>query len=230
MHESQRPTPRLVLGETGQLCSQRIDLGAELTNAPQRGIHILTTHRRQLGTRERVAPCLRQRRPNGGQPGRTAGRGCAAARPAAHPSARSTAGPGPASPPRVLAGSTTPATGQQHGAASAAQMRSAAHALCNSTVTGDNTWVTLHGRQRARHGRSGSLSPSICRARAYPQPPSTPSRHVGQPIPPTANRNSTRTTSASTVTIGASKHYSAAPRKPAKASAGCRALISSSSH
>jgi hypothetical protein len=47
-------------------------------------------------------------------------------------------------------------------------MRSAAHALCNSTVTGNNTWVTLHGRQRARHGRSGSLSPSICRARAYP--------------------------------------------------------------
>ena len=33
-----------------------------------------------------------------------------------------------------------------------------------------------------------------------------------------------------TVTIGASKHYSAAPRRPAKASAGCRALISSSSH
>jgi hypothetical protein len=62
MHESQRPTPRLVLGETGQLCSQRIDLGAELTNAPQRGIHILTTRRRQLGTRERVAPCLRQPR------------------------------------------------------------------------------------------------------------------------------------------------------------------------
>jgi hypothetical protein len=57
MHESQRPTLRLVLGETGQLCSQRIDLGAELTTAPQRGIHILTTHRRQLGTRERVAPC-----------------------------------------------------------------------------------------------------------------------------------------------------------------------------
>jgi hypothetical protein len=70
-------------------------------------------------------------------------------------------------------------------------MRSAAHALCNSTVTGNNTWVTLHGRQRARYGRSGSLSPSICRARAYPQPPNTPSRHVGQPIPPTANRNST---------------------------------------
>src|ERR1700752_1067891 len=44
-------------------------------------------------------------------PGRTAGRGCAAARPAAHPSARSTAGPGSASPPRVLAGSTTPANG-----------------------------------------------------------------------------------------------------------------------
>src|SRR5271166_59880 len=43
-------------------------------------------------------------------------------------------------------------------------------------------------------------------------PRTTPSRHVGQPIPPTANRNSTRTTSASTVTIGASKHYSAAPR------------------
>ena len=70
MHESQRPTLRLVLGETGQLCSQRIDLGAELTTAPQRGIHILTTHRRQLGTRDRVAPCLRQRRPNGGQPGK----------------------------------------------------------------------------------------------------------------------------------------------------------------
>jgi hypothetical protein len=34
------------------------------------------------------------------------------------------------------------------------------------------------------------------------QPSSTPSRHVGQPIPPTANRNSTRTTPASTVTIG----------------------------
>ena len=99
---------------------------------------------------------------------------------------------------------------QQHGAASAAQMRSAAHALCNSTVTGNNTWVTLHGRQRARYGRSGSLSPSICRARAYPQPPNTPSRHVGQPIPPTANRNSTRTTSASTVTIGAA--HSSVPR------------------
>ena len=60
---------------------------------------------------------------------------------------------------------------QQHGAASAAQMRSAAHALCNSTVIGNNTWVTLHGRQRARYGRSGSLSPSICRARAYPSRP-----------------------------------------------------------
>lgn len=48
MHESQRPIPRLVLGENGQLCSQRIDLGAELTTAPQRGIHILTTHRRHL--------------------------------------------------------------------------------------------------------------------------------------------------------------------------------------
>jgi hypothetical protein len=56
--------------------------------------------------------------------------------------------------------------------------------------------------------------------RAYPQPPNTPSRHVGPPIPPTANRNSTRTTSASTVTIGASKHYSAAPRKPAKGFSG----------
>src|SRR3984957_14933850 len=195
MHESQRPTPRLVLGETGQLCSQRIDLGAELTNAPQRGIHILTTHRRQLGTRERVAPSLRQRRPNGGQPGRTAGRGCAAARPAAHPSARSTAGPGSASPPRVLAGFTTPATGPPTTwCGQRSPMRSAAHALCNSTVTGNNTWVTLHGRQRARYGRSGSLSLSICRARAYPQPPNTPSRRIGQLIPPTANRNSTRTT------------------------------------
>ncbi|EUA50451.1 hypothetical protein I552_1387 [Mycobacterium xenopi 3993] len=42
--------------------------------------------------------------------------------------------------------------------------------------------------------------------RAYPQPPSTPSRHVGHPIPPPASRDSTPTTSASTVTIGASKH------------------------
>ena len=117
---------------------------------------------------------------------------------------------------------------RQHGAASAAQMRSAAHALCNSTVTGNNTWVTLHGRQRARYGRSGSLSPSICRARAYPQPPNTPSRHVGQPIPPTANRNSTN--------ISLYRHHQClqalqrGTRKPAKASAGCRALISSSSH
>ena len=85
-------------------------------------------------------------------------------------------------------------------------------------------------RQRARRGRSGSLSPSIRRARAYPQPPSTPTPHVGQPIPPAASRDSTRTGSTSTVTIGASKHYSAAPRKPAKTSAGCRAPISSSSH
>lgn len=64
---------------------------------------------------------------------------------------------------------------QQHGAASAAQMRSAAHALCNSTVTGNNTWVTLHGRQRARYGRSGSLSPRSA------GPGHTPSRPTHRP-------------------------------------------------
>ena len=101
-----------------------------------------------------------------------------------------TAAPNGGQPGRTAPRLRQPAL-QQHGAASAAQMRSAAHALCNSTVTGNNTWVTLHRRQRARYGHSGSLSPSICRARAYPQPRNTPSRHVGQPIPPTANRNST---------------------------------------
>ena len=62
----------------------------------------------------------------------------------------------------------------RHGRSTTAQIRSAAYALRNSTVTGNNTWVTAQARQRARRGRSGSLSPSICRARAYPQPPSTP--------------------------------------------------------
>jgi len=64
---------------------------------------------------------------------------------------------------------------QQHGAASAAQMRSAAHALCNRSVTGNNTWVTLHGRQRARYGRSGSLSPRSA------GPGHTPSRPTHRP-------------------------------------------------
>lgn len=104
----------------------------------------------------------------------------------------------------------------------AAQISSAAYALRNNTVTGNNTCVTKHDRHRARRGRSRPPNPSTRRAWAYPQPPSTPSRHVGHPIPPVANRDSTQTESTSTVTIGASKHHSAAPRKPAKTKAGCR--------
>ena len=48
------------------------------------------------------------------------------------------------------------------------------------------------------------------------QHPITTTRH---PISPAASRDSTRTGSTSTVTIGASEHYSAAPRSPGKDSA-----------
>lgn len=63
-------------------------------------------------------------------------------------------------------------------------------------------------------GRNQSPSPFDPRGTRVPQPPSTPSPHAGHSIPPAASRDSTRTASASTGTIGASKHYSAAPRQP----------------
>lgn len=67
---------------------------------------------------------------------------------------------------------------------------------------------------------------STWRTRAYPQPPSTPFRHVGQPISPAKSRDSTQAKSTSTVTISACEHYSAAPSEPTKTFAGCRAPIS----
>ncbi|MBV8348617.1 MAG: hypothetical protein JOZ49_14145 [Mycolicibacterium sp.] len=98
---------------------------------------------------------------------------------------------------------------------SAAQIRSAAYARRTNTVTGNNTCVARQLRHRARRGRSRPCTPVIPRARAWPHPPSTPPQ-PGHPISPAASRDSTRTGSTSTVTIGASEHYSAAPRKPAK--------------
>jgi hypothetical protein len=41
----QRLAAALASGEIRQLCSQRLDLGAELIDAPQRGIDILASRR-----------------------------------------------------------------------------------------------------------------------------------------------------------------------------------------
>ena len=74
-------------------------------------------------------------------------------------------------------------------AVNAAQIRSAAYALRKSTVTGNNTWVTVHARQRACRGRSGPPSPSICRA-GYPSRPAHRPHTSGSrsPGPPAATR------------------------------------------
>ena len=68
-------------------------------------------------------------------------------------------------------------------ARNAAQIQSAAYALRDNTVTGNNTCVTAHARQRARRGRTGSTSPAILRARPYPHPPSTPPQHGHPNLP-----------------------------------------------
>lgn len=56
----------------------------------------------------------------------------------------------------------------------AAQIHSAAYALRRNTVTGNNTCVTAHARQRARRGRTGSASP---RSSGLGHNPTRPARH-----------------------------------------------------
>ncbi|VAZ70883.1 hypothetical protein LAUMK4_00623 [Mycobacterium persicum] len=48
--------------EVHQLCSQRHNLGTQLICAPQRGVHILASHPRQLRTGKRVTARRRQQR------------------------------------------------------------------------------------------------------------------------------------------------------------------------
>jgi hypothetical protein len=51
----ERLAAALVSGQAHQLGSHRVDLGAELINAPQRRIDVLASRRRQLSVRERRA-------------------------------------------------------------------------------------------------------------------------------------------------------------------------------
>ena len=116
-------------------------------------------------------------------------------------------------------------TGGQRGPNPLRRIRSAQKHRHRQQHVGD------HARPAARPPRPQRIAepldlsgPSIPPAAQH----TVPTRRAADPTG--ASRDSTRTGSASTVTIGASKHYSAAPRKPAKTSAGCRAPISTSSH
>ena len=74
-------------------------------------------------------------------------------------------------------------------ALNAAQIHSAAYALRRNTVTGNNTCVTAHARQRARRGRTGSASP---RSSGLGHNPTRPARHrnadTHSPRQPTGTR------------------------------------------
>ncbi len=83
---------------------------------------------------------------------------------------------------------------------SAAPITSTASARRNNTVTGNNTCVTRHPGHRARLGRS-EPTPRTRRGRAHPRGASTPAQPEQSSCPP-ANRDSTRSRYASTVTNG----------------------------
>ncbi|TCN53557.1 hypothetical protein EV641_106203 [Rhodococcus sp. SMB37] len=105
-------------------------------------------------------------------------------------------------------------------ATNAANTNSARYARRSNNDTGNSTCVTPHERQRARRGRTRVSVPAITRGRAYSQPPSSPAPQPGQPIPPAARRDSTRTGSTSTVTIDASRITATPPRESARITGG----------
>jgi hypothetical protein len=85
-----------------------------------------------------------------------------------------------------------------------------------SNPTGSSTCVAPQPAHRARRGRTHTTPPKsrTDRARACPQPASTP-RHPGQTIRPSTSRCSTTAASPPTVTTDASaRHRTALPRDP----------------
>jgi hypothetical protein len=103
-------------------------------------------------------------------------------------------------------------------AASAAPITATASARRSNNPAGSSTCVTPQPAHRARRGRTRHTPPEprTARARACPQPASTP-EHPGQTIRPATNRRSTAATSPPTVTNDASaRHRTALPWNPAR--------------
>src|ERR1700739_3072378 len=97
--------------------------------------------------------------------------------------------------------------GSQHGPNPFRRIRSTQEHRHRQQHVGDRT------RPTARPPRPNRIAETLDLPGPGIPPPTPPPRPAAQRIPPVASRDSTRTGSTSTVTIGASKHYSAAPRQ-----------------